>query len=140
MAPAIKEQKELKAALIGVKPSVFFSFKSSSIVCFSNFFIKISLWVETDIHSPPAIEQAPASIPERPAINRVLLSKLAPLAPNTIPETEIIPSLAPKIPALMIFSLSQKHCDFIFIKRLNVKALFKVYSPKIGLSIKQISK
>ena len=112
MAPMINEQNELAAAWRGIKISFFCNligqFSQPLLVawsCFSNVFSWISLCVLTEIHSPPAMEQAPASIPDKPLIKRVLLSRLAPAAPRTIPETEIMPSLAPRILARLKIGL-----------------------------------
>src|SRR5699024_3555822 len=91
----------------------------------------MSLWVLTDIHSPPAIEQAPASMPDKPLIKRVLLLRLAPAAPNTIPDTEIIPSLAPKILALITFKLSQKKLVLTF----NTYVTFNLYTSSRNIKI-----
>ena len=108
-APTKKDRKELIAAWIGIKRSVYLRVWG----WFSIVLSWISRWALTEIHSPPAIEQAPEIVPIRPLINNALLLRFAPVAPRTIPEIEMMPSLAPKMLARMILMLSQKRCVLI---------------------------
>ena len=64
----------------------------------------VSDCVLTETYSPPAIDNAPATRPARPATRMVLRSWVAPATPTTRPAVDTMPSLAPSTPARSQFS------------------------------------
>jgi hypothetical protein len=59
----------------------------------------LSRWLETDTHSPSAIDTAPATNPASPAVKTGPRAEVAPATPMTMPATDTIPSLAPSTAA-----------------------------------------
>ena len=75
----------------------------------------VSFCVDTLTYSPPAIEKAPAKIADKAEIKINQMFDVALATPITTPAMEMIPSLAPKTPALKIFKRSAKFLSSKFI-------------------------
>jgi len=93
-APTVNDTNEARAACHGlVCSSTLTPMEFSASRC-----------VLTDTYSPPAMDNAPATMPATPAMNSATESLVAPATPNTRPAVDTMPSLAPSTPARSQFS------------------------------------